>query len=374
MFGFVFLILEGFGYLAYRLIDVDDFYDHRAGVLERLNENTLSEFLRTGGDTVLGWETRGPKTYYEDDCLGIAKKYTVDSTGARTYTAYDSISARIVIVGDSYTQGAESDDDDTYPAQLADILGVSVANHGVGGYGPVQSFINMKKRVSQYPQADVVILGIMYENLYRMMNSFRPVLYENALDYGLKPYMADEQIQPHPGSEAFENLDSVRHYAVNAFNNDFWAKPAARFPYSLSLVRALGSNYFYFRKLQKQFRRLGIPEYFLLFKSEEISAQLVSLMNQFAEYALGEGLRPVVVFIPRNRYDRQSAAEFVARNQDRFRENLLIGDVGSSDIDWKRFNLEEQGNDNICHPSPYGYRMIAEYIVGLLNANEALIR
>jgi hypothetical protein len=42
MFGFVFLVLEAFGYLAYRLFDADDFYDHRAGVLERLDEDTLS--------------------------------------------------------------------------------------------------------------------------------------------------------------------------------------------------------------------------------------------------------------------------------------------------------------------------------------------
>ena len=374
MFGFVFLILEGLGYLAYRLVDVDDFNDHRAGVLERLDGNTLAAFLQTGGDPRLGWENRGPKTYHEDNCLGVARKYTVDVTGARIYTSYDSKSVEIIIVGDSYTQGAESDDAHTYPAQLADILGISVANHGVGGYGPVQSFINLKKKIQRYPQTKVVILGIMYENLYRMMNSYRPVLYEKALDYGLKPYMAHAQIQPHPGPEAFENVDSFSKYAVSAFENDFWAKPAAGFPYSLSLVRALSSNYFYFRKLQKQFRRLGIPEYFLAFQSEQISVQLVNLMNRFAQHALGMGLQPVVVFIPRNRYDTQSASEFVAKNQDRFNANLLIGDVGSADMDWKEFNLEEEGNDNICHPSPYGYRMIAEYIADLLKANEALTR
>ncbi len=374
IFGFVLLAFEAFGYFVYRIVDVNDFYDHRVGVLERLNQKSLLMFLRSGGDAVLGWESRGPKISHENNCLGIDRQYTVDLTGARTYTGYDRKSVKVVVVGDSYTQGAESDDDNAYPAQLADILGTSVANHGVGGYGPVQSFINLNERLQNYPHAKVVVLGIMYENLYRMMNSYRPVLYEKTSDYGLKPYMADAQIQSHPGSESFKDIDSFRRYAASAFSNDFWAKPVARFPYSLSLVNSLRSNYFYFRKLQKQFRALGFPEYFLVFKSEQVSSQLISLMNQFTEYALGAGVQPIVVFIPRNRYDTQSASDFVAINQDQFNEKLLIGDVGNADLDWKKFNLEEADNNNTCHPSSYGYRMIAEYVGELIRAHNVLVQ
>jgi hypothetical protein len=35
----------------------------------------------------------------------------------------------------------------------------------------------------------------------------------------------------------------------------------------------------------------------------------------------------------------------------------------------EKFNLEEEDIDNICQPSPYGYRMIAEYIADLLRVN-----
>ena len=137
-----------------------------------------------------------------------------------------------------------------------------------------------------YPQAKVVILGIMYENLYRMLNSYRPVLYEKAMDYGLKPYMADGDIQPHPGADAFASVDSFRGYAVDAFENDFWAKPDSSFPFSVALFRAVGTNYFLFRKFQKQFRRLGVPDYFLAFSQQRVTTQLLRLIGEFADYAV----------------------------------------------------------------------------------------
>jgi hypothetical protein len=371
MLGFLVFLLEAFGYLVYRLADTDDLYDHRAEVLPRLDEKTLSAFLQSGVDPVLGWQYTGPKTIEEDDCLGVTKRYTVDAAGARVYSGYDGAAARVIVVGDSYTQGAESNDEDAYAAQLADILGVSVANHGVGGYGPTQSFLNFKANIHRYPQAKIAVLGIMYENLYRMINSYRPVLYHEGADYGLKPYMADGSVQAHPGDAAFADVASFRTYASGAFDTDFWAKPPATFPYSLSLIRALGSNYFYFRKLQKQLRVVGLPEYTLIFGSDWVSSQLVSLMNLFAEDASRLGIQPVVVFIPRNRLDTESATAFLETYRERLNPDLLVGDVGQADINWADFNLEETDSDNICHPSPYGYRAIAEYIAGLLESSPA---
>ncbi len=369
MFSFVLLALELFGFLVYAVVDIGDLYDHRAGVLDRLDEEAFLSFVERSADPILGWRVTGPSTHQSNDCEGTPRTYTVDSTGARVYEGYDRKAAPIVVVGDSYTQGYEGDDDHTYPAQLAKILGVSVANHGVGGYGPVQSFLNSQAVVPLYPQAKVVILGIMYENLYRMLNSYRPVLYEKAMDYGLKPYMADGDIQPHPGADAFASVDSFRGYAVDAFENDFWAKPDSSFPFSVALFRAVGTNYFLFRKFQKQFRRLGVPEYFLAFSQQRVTTQLLRLIGEFADYAVMAGVQPVLVFIPRNRYDTNSATTFLDAHRAELNSALIIGDVGDADVDWSRFNLEEPNSDNICHPSPYGYRVIAEYVSALLRRN-----
>lgn len=205
---------------------------------------------------MLGWEQRGPTVRKEDDCQGIAKTYTYDETGARVYEAFNPQRTEVVIVGDSYTNGDEVNDDETYPAQLADILGVSVANLGVGGYGPTQAVLRLEEKIETYPHARVTILAIMYENLYRMMNAYRPVLYDNSTNYTLKPFMADGEIQPHPGAQAFADIASFKRFANAAFDSDYWSKPKIGFPYTLSLTRALGSNYFYFRNYRKNSENL----------------------------------------------------------------------------------------------------------------------
>ena len=366
---FVLVVLEVFAWVTSLVVDRDDLFDHRAGVLARLNSADLAAFVKKGGDPVLGWETRGPAVRQEANCRGSLKTYTYNETGARTYAAFSPENSQIVIVGDSYTNGDEVNDEEAYPAQLADILGVSVANQGVGGYGPTQAFLDLKKKLALYPQARITILAIMYENLYRMVNSYRPVLYNTSSNYTLKPFMADGEIRPHPGEAAFADLASFKHFANEAFDTDYWAKPKAAFPYTIAIVKALGSNYFYLRKLQKQLRNLGLPEYALAFESKEIRLNLIGLLNKYTDFVVAQGLQPVVIFIPRNRYDTRSASRFIEQNGAQLHKALFVGDVAqATDIDWEQFNLQEEKGDDICHPSVYGYRKIAAYMADFLIA------
>lgn len=83
-------------------------------------------------------------------------------------------------------------------------------------------------------------------------------------------------------------------------------------------------------------------------------------------------MQPVVVFVPHNRLDTISASQFIAQHRAAFDPHLLIGDVAEFDgVDWVKFNYREKVGDNICHPSPYGYLTIAEYIAELLRKNHA---
>jgi hypothetical protein len=73
-----------------------------------------------------------------------------------------------------------------------------------------------------------------------------------------------------------------------------------------------------------------------------------------------------VVFIPRNRYDTESAARFIEASRPLLDRDLVLADVGAADVAWDRFNLEEADSNNICHPTPYGYRQIAEHVAAVL--------
>jgi hypothetical protein len=282
------------------------------------------------------------------------------------YPGYDAKAAQIIVVGDSFANGAEVNDTQAYPARLARILGVSVANHGVGAYGPAQSLLLLEQKLSRYPAAKAAILNIMYENIYRMVNSYRAVLYENAFDYGLKPYMAGGKIRPYPGPAALTDIKQFKVYANHAFDTDFWAKPVATFPYTISLLRGVSTNYFYFRRFQKHFRKLGFPEYFLAFRSEAFLSELFPLLEQYTRFAQQHALTPVLVFIPRNAYDTKSAASLIREQADRFPAGLVVGDVGMEDIDWGRFNRINPESGDACHPSVYGYARIADYVAALL--------
>lgn len=371
MLGFMLLLLEGVAFLSVQLVDKDDFFDSRQSVFARLSDTELAEFKAKSGDPVTGWRSAGPLVREEANCRGEPIEYSYDAAGARVHDWFDADKTEIVVVGDSYTNGDEVGDSETYPARLAQQLGVSVVNHGVGGYGPAQSLLNLQQNIARYPQAKVVVLGIMYENLYRMMNSYRPVLYTNSSNFTLKPYMAAGELVPHPGGDVFASLERFKQAADKSFDRDFWARPVAEFPYTLAVGRSFSSNYFYYRKLQREFRKLGKPEYFLIFDDEEVKLNLIALLNQYAEFAREWGVQPVAVFIPRNRLDTSSAAEFIAQNRGAIDSRLLIGDVAeSTGVDWERFNQQEAGSDNICHPSGYGYQAIADYIGQILRENK----
>jgi hypothetical protein len=365
--GLILLVLEAVGYFSFFLFD--DIYDHRKEVLAAIRELDLAKGKPRNLDPLLGWTYRGPESHSEANCQGTMVKYSFDQNGARTYTGYDGTMAQLIVVGDSYTHGTDASDDDAFPSQLAKILHLSVANHAVGGYGPVQAFLNLKEKVDLYPKAKVVILGMMYENIFRMVNSYRPVLAEKSSEYGFKPYTKDGRIVANPGRDAFESIDSFLAHANEAFDTDFWSKPRHRFPFSVSYIRALGSNYFCFKRFPRKLRKIGVPEYFLAYRSEGLSAELLSLLKGFASFAKEKDLIPVVIFIPRDKYDTKSVSKFIEKHKESLPSNLLVGDVGTAEIDWDRYNLIEtkDGKDvDLCHPSPYGYRKIAEYVADLL--------
>jgi len=85
--------------------------------------------------------------------LGETIEYRYDVAGTRIHEKFDVAKTEVIVVGDSYTNGDEVSDSEAFPARLSQLLGVSVANHGVDGYDPTQSLLNLQENISRYPQA-----------------------------------------------------------------------------------------------------------------------------------------------------------------------------------------------------------------------------
>jgi len=79
---------------------------------------------------------------------------------------------RIVVLGDSFTFGAEVPDDATYVHYLeSHIPNSEVLNFGVQGYGHDQILLYLKEEGIKY-HPDIVILGFTYIDIYRNIESF----------------------------------------------------------------------------------------------------------------------------------------------------------------------------------------------------------
>lgn len=79
---------------------------------------------------------------------------------------------RIVVLGDSFTFGAEVSDDETYSHYLASSLpNTEVLNLGVQGYAHDQMLLYLKEEGTKY-RPDVVILGFTYLDIYRNLWTF----------------------------------------------------------------------------------------------------------------------------------------------------------------------------------------------------------
>src|SRR4030095_3423039 len=126
------------------------------------------------------------------------------------------------------------------------ILQIPVANFGVGGYGPEQALLKLEGLIDRFPRTRVVVLAIMYENVYRMVNRYRPVYHlGTALTFGLKPYVLDGEFRGLIGTEPFRDFPSMVAAANAGFGTDFWRRARVRFPYSVTVLEALLLPSFY---------------------------------------------------------------------------------------------------------------------------------
>jgi hypothetical protein len=89
----------------------------------------------------------------------------------------------IATFGDSYTNCAEVADHETWQTYLSELLQCDVLNYGVGAYGTDQAYL---KFLQVYPSVETrfVILGLITENINRVVNVYRP-FYTNKTDFAL---------------------------------------------------------------------------------------------------------------------------------------------------------------------------------------------
>ncbi len=125
-------------------------------------------------DPLLGWRVQPglqavpafPSRTLSSNDLGLRDHATPGVEAARPQR-------RILILGDSFTFGEDVGDDETYPARLdASLPRSEVLNFGVHGYGHDQMLLLFREEGRRL-QPDIVILGFVYDDIYRNLVGFR---------------------------------------------------------------------------------------------------------------------------------------------------------------------------------------------------------
>jgi hypothetical protein len=80
---------------------------------------------------------------------------------------------RILVFGDSFTAGQESDNEQRYSDQLAQMLDAEVYNFGLSGSAPDQQLLIFEKYGREF-DADLIVWGLTIHNVERVKMRFRP--------------------------------------------------------------------------------------------------------------------------------------------------------------------------------------------------------
>ena len=162
---FFLLLLEVTGYLFLSIqqkrqprlfhLDINEY-------LASISDETLrvsAKLSRKGNfyspDQQLGWIRR------ENSELSFPNGTTIstDSLGSRRIPGVSG-PATISSFGNSFTEGLEVDDGETWQAYIAKSTGRAVLNFGVSGYGPDQALLALETRLSAGIWTPIVILAI----------------------------------------------------------------------------------------------------------------------------------------------------------------------------------------------------------------------
>ena len=80
---------------------------------------------------------------------------------------------RILVLGDSFTDGQGCDNHERFTDLLADMLGASVYNYGVSGTAPDQQLL-IYERLAREVNADLIVWGLAIHNIERIKHTHRP--------------------------------------------------------------------------------------------------------------------------------------------------------------------------------------------------------
>ncbi len=261
--------------------------------------------IQTDGSTLfhpaLGWDYP-PGLVYED-FAGITFSHGPGGE-RRCLTDYDT--TLISTYGDSFTYCAEVGDSDTWQTTLGKKLHTNVLNYGVSGYGTDQAFL--KYELNQGPPTKIVILGVLPENVNRVVNIYRPFYTYTDTTMGTKPMFLKQggtiRLVPNPIASVPElaKLDQEQ-FLEELGKVDYWYQfdkklPKFSFPYTFSCYCWKDILYSQLMAGMSDYAKRSARHPWNLYDEDGPLSIMCYVADRFVATARSRGSEPLILIMP----------------------------------------------------------------------------
>jgi hypothetical protein len=208
--------------------------------------------------------------------------------------------------GDSYTHCSDVGDGETWQAYLSELLQADIYNFGTPGFGTDQAYLKYLTVRSKL-HTDVVILGLITENINRIVNIYRPFYFS---DTGLrlpKPRFVLEggrlELLENPvtGRADIERLCD-EPFIHELGRHDYWYNrdnyPVYRFPYTGILFNKRIWLEVFYGKRGQQIHDVNPRPWEDLWQEEEITSLMFGIVDSFVSAAQLDGSVPIILVLP----------------------------------------------------------------------------
>jgi hypothetical protein len=229
------LVLIEVGYRVAAGLRVFKFSNWRT---DEISMNRLGD--RAIVDPVLGWTVKPWTDIDSFETIDYGIRRNAKETGVRT--------GAVLAVGDSFTEGWEVEDNESWPAVLEQMTGVPIVNAGIGGYGADQIVLRAEQLLP-IVKPKALIVGLLESDIYRAGHSV----------FGApKPYFTIEngELKFHP-PEPLEprGKDGVLSAILYKLRDALGYSAAADY-----LMARLNPNFWYSTNSQVHYRRANVDE------------------------------------------------------------------------------------------------------------------
>jgi hypothetical protein len=289
--------LKRYKNLEYQRTDqVEDLNDKHKGILAAQIADTSSYMMF---DPDLGWSIRpnGNKPQYKANSKGLraTREYSLAPPPGKV---------RVAAFGDSFTHASGVPTGFTWEEKLEGVVpGLEVINFGIPGTAPDQALLRYRREGVQYHPA-VVLIGMMSENINRMVNTFRPFYFPRSGLPFSKPRFTIQRGNLVLLENPIKSIDEYREllrdpaawiprlgehdhfYQRHNYRSRFDFLPSVRF------ARLIGDQYFN----QPTFTPGGLYN-----TRSEAYRVTFRVLDQFYREALENGSLPIIVLFPQRK-------------------------------------------------------------------------